>query len=125
MAAIACSNLHCVSNAPLRFVLRFVLPSADISLGGRGVDPGPLCRRAAPPPKNSILLKGCTCGSRLRIPQERIGALIGPGGRNLQGIQKRTNARLDVSDDGTVLVLGRDEASTRAAVRAAYSGSAK
>ena len=56
--------------------------------------------------------------ARVRIPQSRIGALIGPGGRNLQGIQQRTGARIDVSDDGTVLILGSDEASTGDAVKA-------
>lgn len=59
--------------------------------------------------------------ARVRIPQSRIGQLIGPGGRNLQSIQQRTGARIDVSDDGTVLILGSDEASTRDAVKAVES----
>jgi len=56
--------------------------------------------------------------ARVDIPQRHIGKLIGPGGRNLQGIQQRTGAKIDVSDDGTVLILGRDPESTREAVRA-------
>jgi polyribonucleotide nucleotidyltransferase len=56
--------------------------------------------------------------ARTQIAQRHIGKLIGPGGRNLQAIQKKTGARIDVSDDGVVLVLGPDPESTQAALQA-------
>ncbi len=53
-----------------------------------------------------------------KINPARIGAVIGKGGSVLQQIQGRTGARVDIQDDGTVTVLGRDEASARAARKA-------
>ena len=38
----------------------------------------------------------------VRIPQEKIGALIGPGGRVIKKIQEDTGAKIDVDDDGLV-----------------------
>ncbi len=55
--------------------------------------------------------------ARVEIPTDRIGELIGPGGKNLQGLQSRTDTRIDVANDGVVLVLGKDARSTKAAVR--------
>lgn len=55
---------------------------------------------------------------RVRIQASKVGQLIGPGGRNLQQIQGRTGARIEVNQDGTVLIMGRDRASMREAVRA-------
>ncbi|QQG43681.1 MAG: polyribonucleotide nucleotidyltransferase [Candidatus Daviesbacteria bacterium] len=40
----------------------------------------------------------------LHIEQSEIGALIGPGGKNINGIISRTGAQVDVEDDGTVMV---------------------
>jgi len=55
---------------------------------------------------------------RVRINPGRIGLLVGPGGKNLQQIQGRTGARIEVNQDGTVMIMGRDRASTREAARA-------
>jgi polyribonucleotide nucleotidyltransferase len=41
---------------------------------------------------------------RLSIPVDKIGALIGPGGKTIRGIIDATKATVDVEDDGTVLV---------------------
>ena len=41
----------------------------------------------------------------LRINPEKIGALIGPGGKNIRGIQERTGAQINVEEDGTVQVF--------------------
>ncbi len=40
----------------------------------------------------------------LKIPIERIKDLIGPGGKNIRGIQMETECKVDVEDDGTVHV---------------------
>ena len=52
----------------------------------------------------------------LKIPVEKIGALIGPGGKNIRGIIEDTGVTIDVDDDGTVKVGSADGASARAAI---------
>jgi polyribonucleotide nucleotidyltransferase len=42
------------------------------------------------------------------IPQDKIGALIGPGGKNIKAVQEEYGVTLEVDDDGTVRVLGTD-----------------
>jgi len=39
-----------------------------------------------------------------KIPQDKIGALIGPGGKTIRKIQDETGAKLEIDDDGTVLI---------------------
>ncbi len=41
---------------------------------------------------------------RTHIPPDKIGALIGPGGKNIRGIQESTGAVIEVEDDGTVTI---------------------
>ena len=43
---------------------------------------------------------------RTSIDPDKIGALIGPGGKNIRMIQERTGTVIEVDDDGTVLVAG-------------------
>lgn len=38
----------------------------------------------------------------VKIPADRIGELIGPGGKNIKGIQAESGAELNIEDDGTV-----------------------
>lgn len=38
------------------------------------------------------------------VKPEDIGVLIGPGGRNINGIIARTGAQIDIEDDGTVMI---------------------
>ena len=42
------------------------------------------------------------------IDPEKIGKLIGPGGKTIRGIQERTGATIDVAEDGTVLIAAVD-----------------
>ena len=53
----------------------------------------------------------------VRINPEKIGALIGPGGKNIRGIQDRTGAQINVEEDGTVRIF---VASREAMERAKY-----
>ena len=46
---------------------------------------------------------------RLKINPDKIGALIGPGGRVIRGIQEETGTNIDVQDDGTVTIGGVDQ----------------
>jgi polyribonucleotide nucleotidyltransferase len=41
---------------------------------------------------------------RTKIEPSKIGMLIGPGGKNIRGIQERTNTVIEVDDDGVVTV---------------------
>lgn len=40
----------------------------------------------------------------LTINPDKIGLLIGPGGKNIKGIQESTGAKIDIDDDGTVYI---------------------
>ncbi len=51
----------------------------------------------------------------VRIPVDRIGALIGPGGKNIRSIIADTGATIDVEDDGTVRIGAIDGPSAEAA----------
>lgn len=43
-----------------------------------------------------------------KIAPDKIGALIGPGGKNIKGIQEGFKVTIEVEEDGTVKVLGTD-----------------
>ncbi|NQT13810.1 MAG: S1 RNA-binding domain-containing protein, partial [Planctomycetes bacterium] len=45
---------------------------------------------------------------RTHIHPDKIGLLIGPGGKNIRAIQEGTGASLDVEDDGTVTIASSD-----------------
>ena len=46
----------------------------------------------------------------VKINPEKIGALIGPGGKNIRGIQDRTGAQINVEEDGTVRIFVNSKA---------------
>ena len=52
----------------------------------------------------------------LRIKVDRIRDLIGPGGKTIRGIVEETGCKIDVEDDGTVLVASSDGASMQRAI---------
>lgn len=47
---------------------------------------------------------------RTKIHPDKIGMLIGPGGKNIRGIQEATGAVIDVEEDGTVTVASANQA---------------
>jgi polyribonucleotide nucleotidyltransferase len=51
----------------------------------------------------------------IKINPEKIGLLIGPGGKTIKGIQESTGAKIDIEDDGTVYVSHHDAAGAEAA----------
>ncbi len=53
----------------------------------------------------------------LKINTEKIGELIGPGGKNIKAIIAATGASVDIKDDGTVLVGSTDSAKSEAAIK--------
>jgi polyribonucleotide nucleotidyltransferase len=53
---------------------------------------------------------------RTRINPDKIGLLIGPGGKTIRAIQENTGASIDVEDDGTVTVASHDAEGAMAAM---------
>jgi polyribonucleotide nucleotidyltransferase len=53
----------------------------------------------------------------VKINPEKIGALIGPGGKNIRRITDATGAKIDINDDGTVNIYAVDKTAMDAAVR--------
>ncbi|GIW99674.1 MAG: polyribonucleotide nucleotidyltransferase [Pirellulaceae bacterium] len=53
---------------------------------------------------------------RTKIDVDKIGALIGPGGKNIRAIQEETGANIDVEDDGTVIVSAMSAEAAQAAM---------
>ena len=45
---------------------------------------------------------------QLSVPVDKIGILIGPGGKNIRGLIEKYDVEIDVEDDGRVFVFGRD-----------------
>jgi polyribonucleotide nucleotidyltransferase len=57
----------------------------------------------------------------VKIPIDKIGAIIGPGGKMIRALQEETNTKIDISDDGTVFIAaidGKDEAAARERIEA-------
>ena len=53
---------------------------------------------------------------RTRIDPEKIGLLIGPGGKTIRAIQESSGASIEVDDDGTVTVASHDAEGAMAAM---------
>ena len=54
--------------------------------------------------------------TKIKINTEKIGAVIGPGGKNIKAIIASTGASIDIEDDGTVLIASNDNAKSQAAI---------
>ena len=52
----------------------------------------------------------------LRINPEKIGELIGPGGKTIKKIIEETGVSIDIEDDGRVLIASSDEAKSKKAI---------
>jgi polyribonucleotide nucleotidyltransferase len=44
----------------------------------------------------------------IKIDPEKIGAIIGPGGKVIRGIQEETGVKIDIEDDGSVYIASAD-----------------
>lgn len=53
----------------------------------------------------------------VRIPVDKIGELIGPGGKVIKGIIEKTGADINVEEDGKVTISSTDEESRKQAVK--------
>ena len=52
----------------------------------------------------------------VHIPVDKIGAVIGPGGKTIRSIQEETGAKIDIGEDGSVFIASSDEEASRRAV---------
>jgi polyribonucleotide nucleotidyltransferase len=52
----------------------------------------------------------------VKIDQEKIGAVIGQGGKVVRSLQDRLGVKIDIEDDGTIFVAGNDGPSVQRAV---------
>ena len=55
--------------------------------------------------------------TRVSIPVDKIGALIGPGGKTIRSIVETTGASVDVENDGVVTIGASDQAAAEHAIR--------
>ena len=46
--------------------------------------------------------------SIVKVPIDKIGAIIGPGGKNIRALQEETGTKIDIDDDGTVYIASAD-----------------
>ncbi len=53
---------------------------------------------------------------RIQIPREKIGAVIGPGGKMIRTIIEETKCSVDVEDDGSVFIGSSNEENARKAI---------
>jgi len=44
----------------------------------------------------------------IKVPVEKIGAIIGPGGKMIRALQEETGTKIDINDDGTVFIAATD-----------------
>jgi polyribonucleotide nucleotidyltransferase len=44
----------------------------------------------------------------VQIPVDKIGAVIGPGGKTIRSIQEETDTRIDINEDGSIFVAATD-----------------
>ncbi|MFA5366738.1 MAG: polyribonucleotide nucleotidyltransferase, partial [Dehalococcoidia bacterium] len=54
---------------------------------------------------------------RMMINPEKIGTVIGPGGKMIRSIVEQTKCKVDIEDDGSVLIASADEESARKAIK--------
>lgn len=52
----------------------------------------------------------------VQVPQDKIGEIIGPGGKNIRAMSADTGTEINIEDDGTVTITGVDKAGLDKAV---------
>jgi polyribonucleotide nucleotidyltransferase len=62
---------------------------------------------------------------KLKINPEKIGAVIGPGGKNIKALVERSGCEINIEDDGTVTIFSIDEEGMRIAREAIEGVSAE
>jgi len=53
----------------------------------------------------------------IKVPIDMIGAIIGPGGKNIRSIVQESGAEINIDDDGTVTIAAVEKESSDIAIR--------
>ena len=53
----------------------------------------------------------------LKVPTEKIGLIIGPGGKNIRGMSEKTGSTINIDDTGTVTIYNREKEGAERAQR--------
>ncbi len=53
----------------------------------------------------------------LRVPKDKIGGIIGPGGKVIRKMSEETGATIEIDDDGTIMVASNNEESSKKAIQ--------
>jgi polyribonucleotide nucleotidyltransferase len=53
----------------------------------------------------------------VKVPVDKIAAVIGPSGKVIKGIVEKTGAKVDIEDDGSCFIMGENKDSSDAAVQ--------
>jgi polyribonucleotide nucleotidyltransferase len=53
----------------------------------------------------------------LKVPTEKIGLIIGPGGKNIKGMSEKTGSQINIDDDGTVTIYNHQKEGAEKAQR--------
>ncbi|MFA5361835.1 MAG: polyribonucleotide nucleotidyltransferase [Candidatus Omnitrophota bacterium] len=72
-------------------------------------------RQALPAPRQELSVHAPRI-EKLKIPTDKIGEVIGPGGKNIKKIIAQTGCAIDIEDDGTVLISSSDSAKSAEAI---------
>ena len=54
---------------------------------------------------------------KIMVPVDKIGEIIGPGGKNIRGMSAETNTEINIEDDGSVTITGVEQAGIDEAIR--------
>ena len=57
----------------------------------------------------------------IKVPEDKIGAVIGTGGKTIKSIAATSGAEINIDDDGTVMIYGRNNASAQCAKKLVLS----
>ncbi len=51
----------------------------------------------------------------MKVEVDKIGLIIGPGGKNIKGISEKTDTNINIENDGTITIYGKNLAASEAA----------
>lgn len=57
----------------------------------------------------------------LKVPEDKIGAVIGTGGKTIRTIAEQSGAEINIEDDGTVMIYGKNKATAEEGKRLVLS----
>jgi polyribonucleotide nucleotidyltransferase len=105
------------------FQLDLKLPGIPLDILLEGVDKATNGRFKVLDVMNAVIPKHGPLNERapriesIKIDPQKIGELIGPGGKNIKGIQAETGADININDDGTVNIYAAHQEALERAIQ--------